>query len=341
VTVRDVNRPAKEVARRVFSLREALTQPVGDPREAASAMHEVLVAPILPDLRAAGATSILWSLDGPLRYIPTAALWDAASKRWLVQDYRTAVIATADVSKLGRSAKADLKVLGAGVTLAYHGLQPLKSVAAELEAVVRDRANPSGALPGQRLLDKDFTREAWLRELGKRWSVVHVASHYVFSPGAEGSYLLLGDGDRLTLEDLDASASENFRGVELLTLSACETALAAEDGMVELAGSEVDGLAMVAQKGGAANVLASLWAVDDPATARVMANLYRKIGSGKASVGEALRTAQLELLGPTGGAPADPKTRGIKGRNSDGTTRGPPSLAHPYYWAAFVLLGGG
>jgi CHAT domain-containing protein/Tfp pilus assembly protein PilF len=327
-----------EVSRRVFAMREAMSRPGTDPAPAATAMYEVLVAPIAADLEKAGAKTILWSLDGPLRYVPTAALRDP-SGRWLVEGYRTAVITSAmsGGTRVQATAKK-LRVLGAGVTKAHEGFQPLAAVDREVRAVVRDAGNPGGALPGKRLMDERFTKEAWLRELDGSWPVVHVSSHYVFSPHVGGSFLLLGDGSRLSLKELAEAKEPPFTKVDLLSLSACQTGAGA-DGSAELSGAEVDGLAMVAQRRGAGAVLATLWPVDDPATATMMADFYRRYGTGKVARAEALREAQLAMIhaskpGASGGA-----NRGA--RNVADADARPRDSTHPYYWAPFILLGSG
>jgi CHAT domain-containing protein len=168
---------------------------------------------------------------------------------------------------------------------------------------------------------------------------VHVSSHYVFSPYAGGSFLLLGDGDRLSLKELAEVGAPPFTNVDLLSLSACQTGAGA-DGSAELSGAEVDGLAMVAQRRGAAAVLATLWPVDDPATATMMAGFYRRYGKEKPARAEALRQAQLEMIRGAKRAPEASTTKGWKQRENGAQTSA-LGTAHPYYWAPFILLGSG
>jgi CHAT domain-containing protein/tetratricopeptide (TPR) repeat protein len=345
---RRVDLTSAEVSRRVFALREALQSPGKDPRDASAKVWDVLVAPIAGDLAAASPKLILWSLDGPLRYVPTAALWDASRGQWLVEQYRSAAIATASLRTLTKERARTWRALGLGVTEQHGDLSRLAAVDGELRSVVRDDASPQGALPGKRLLDAQFTRDAMLRELKGSWPIVHIASHYIFSvpEGAAdtGSYLLLGDGSRFTLRELDQLKTPVFADVDLLTLSACETAVAAESR--ELSGAEVDGLAIVAQRRGAASVLATLWPVNDPATAAFMVDLYIRLRGGKLSKAEALQQAQLAMIR---GQPDSPSPKGIRSDPSRGlsaraTTSKPAargSRSHPYYWAPFVLLGNG
>jgi CHAT domain-containing protein/tetratricopeptide (TPR) repeat protein len=338
---------AKEVARRAFALATALARPGADPREASAKVYEVLVAPIADDLAAAKVKTILWSLDGPLRYVPPAALWDQEKKEWLAQRYENVEITTASLFRLNQQRARRWKALGVGVTTEHGELRALGSVDGELRAVVRDEKNPKGAIPGTRLTNADFTRESFMKQLASGWPVVHVASHYVFhvpeGESDEGSYLLLGDGGRLTLKDLAEVKKPLFGGVDLLALSACQTAVGAEAS--ELSGAEVDGLAMVAQQRGAAGVLATLWPVNDPATAAFMGDLYARLRTGKVTKAEALRQSQLSMIKES----TAPRKNGAETRSitSDEAEKREeahasfPGWSHPYYWAPFILLGNG
>src|SRR5712691_2264091 len=150
-----------------------------------------------------------------------------------------------------------------------------------------------GVLPGTIKLDEAFTQEAMLAGLRLRPSVVHVASHFQFEPGNEtNSALLLGDGSFLSLAQIK-SMPNVFGGVELLTLSACNTAT----GGTGANGKEVEGFGVLAQRQGAKSVIASLWPVADSSTKVLMQEFYRlrEANNGATKI-EALRQAQLELL---------------------------------------------
>ena len=141
-------------------------------------------------------------------------------------------------------------------------------------------------------------------------------SHFALRPGnAVRSFLLLGDGTQLTLDRL---AAIDFTGIELMTLSACQTALG---GAITDDGREIEGLASLVQNAGVARVIASLWRVEDRSTALLMAEFYRRLADiragHQAQSASALRLAQLEL-----------RNRVVDGRHP---------YAHPYYWAGFTL----
>ena len=132
-------------------------------------------------------------------------------------------------------------------------------------------ATQTGVLPGVVKLDEQFTESTMLTELRKRHKVVHIASHFQFSPGNEtNSALLLGDGTFLSLAQIK-SLPNVFGGVELLTLSACNTATGGSGAN----GKEVEGFGVLAQRQGAKAVVASLWPVADTSTKLLMQEFYR------------------------------------------------------------------
>lgn len=175
---------------------------------------------------------------------------------------------------------------------------------------VRDEVSAIATLTGGKvLLDGAFTVAAFEREAeGGDYRVVHIASHGVFGGTAESSYILAYD-DLLGINRLQGVLrSEKLQQspIDLLALSACETAEGNDRAPLGIAGA--------AMRARARSVLGTLWPVDDEAARQVMESFYRGLareGQGKAA---ALREAQLELL-------RQPATR------------------HPYFWAPFSLVG--
>ncbi|MFN3202403.1 MAG: CHAT domain-containing protein [Bradymonadia bacterium] len=338
--VRTVPIKRADLYRDIHTMRQALASPSMPIHDAAGRMYKHLVAPIREDLRQAGARTILFALDGPLRYLPPAALYDAKSKRYLVQTFAVAHYTEASRNTLERDRQRLASAAGLGLSKAQGGFSPLPAVGEELDRLVKQGPEDEGAMPGVVHLDEAFSRDALVGALEDRHPVVHVASHFAFRPGTEDdSYLLLGDGQRLSIAELRSGAFR-FDEVELLTLSACETALS-----TGADGREIDGLATVAQDRGAQSVLASLWPVADVSTARLMGHMYQRLvtGEGKA---QALRQAQLALLnGEIGGVSEVATTRGIVRDGPPAKARDvfvpPPDApwAHPYHWAPFILMG--
>jgi CHAT domain-containing protein len=238
--------------------------------------------------------------------------------------------------------------LGVGVTQAHGDFAALPAVRDELlNGAIKDEKTPDskGIIPGKVFLDTQFTEAAFAQELSSgEYPLVHIASHFAFKPGNDKqSYLLLGDGGALSLDKIRTSPDFKFNGVELLTLSACNTAT----GNAGTDGKEFESFAVLAQQNGALSVLATLWAVADESTQTLMSEFYRERQQNKLSKVESLRAAQLALLN------GSLKTTQTKTRRSDlaGETKNDTAdlpkfttdekkpFAHPYYWSPFVLIG--
>jgi CHAT domain-containing protein len=196
------------------------------------------------------------------------------------------------------------------------------------------------------LLDEEFTLQNFRNNLG-RYPIVHIASHFSLNAGNENdSYLLLGGGDerKLTLASVRQGGAK-FIGVELLTLSACNTVMSSGS---KSNGVEIEGFGMLAQNKGAKSVVASLWAVADSSTRDLMIGFYQQLETNeKIGKADALRNAQLSLLTGKNKAGDNPLWRDridVLG-SGEGTTRKPfktdpnAPFAHPYYWSPFILIG--
>jgi CHAT domain-containing protein len=202
-----------------------------------------------------------------------------------------------------------------------------------------------GVLQGERLLDADFTRGALSASLASRAPVVHVASHFRLDPAShDRTELLLGDGSLLSLSAIERAGDLDFTGVDLLTLSACDTA----SGTLRGNGREVESFGEVVQRAGASAVLASLWPVSDGATAELMGEFYRLRYLEGMDKARALQGAQLSVMRGDAGmkglaargtaiSAAGASTAAVSGTEApywDGT-----GYSHPYYWAPFVVMG--
>ena len=316
----------------------------------AQKLHSWLVTPIAAELENVHATTIAWSLDSVLRYIPINALYDG--RQFLIERYTNVTYTPADTAGLeDEPAVGQWKALGLGVSKLYlNDLSPLPSVPGELRTIVRDSQdqNSHGPLPGHILLDDAFTEQAMEQQLQQNFPLVHIASHFVMGLTTDDSYLLLGgekqggSGYRLRLSDIETMKGLTFDSVALLSLSACETAMSKGDAD----GKEVDSLAAIGRQRGAQAVLATLWDVNDASTGQLMADFYRRWTSVKGiSKSESLRQAQLELLHSStspqsAGAETKEAGRGVVTADTQGGLRaGAARYSHPYYWAPFILMG--
>ncbi len=298
---------SSELNRQISEFRRLLRDPKSNLLAASQALYQLLVAPVAQDLDQAGAKTVMLSLDGALRYLPFGALHDG--QHYLVQRWNLPMYTSVTKNRLRDAVTPQWQAAGLGLTKAMGEFEALPAVKAEMKSIVKTGGD--GVMPGEVYLDEAFTAER-LKDVSKRpFQLLHVASHFRFSPGTEvNSFLLLGDGQQLTLGDI-RTQNYRFNNVDLLTLSACDTGLG---GGRDAQGREIEGFGVIAQQQGAKAVLATLWPVADQSTATLMADMYRRRQNQKLTKTEALRQAQLSLQSQS-------------------------RYAHPFYWAPFILMG--
>ena len=265
----------------------------------AQQLYTWLIQPLEADFKAAGIDTLVFVPDGPLRTIPMAALHDG--KQFLISKYAMAITPGLNLTDPRPIKREGAKVLAVGVTEAVQGFPPLPNVAAELEAL-------RTIFPGTTLVDREFAvgkLEETLKQ--ERFTILHVASHGEFSSEPGKTFLLAFDG-KLTMDRLEQDIGLfKFRDdpLELLTLSACDTAEGDDRAALGLAG--------VAIKAGARSALATLWEVNDVAAAGLVVDFYRGLQDPSISRATALQRAQVKML-------------------SD------PRYEHPGFWAPFLLI---
>ena len=328
--------------RKILAFRTALQNPKLDPLPLAQELYKILLAPVEKDLRAMKAQTLMWSLDGVLRYVPMAALHDG--KQYLVERYRHAVFTPVSNARLKDIPSRNWQALGLGVTKSHGPTIPaLPGVAEEMRGIIREAGGTTGVLPGSVKLDEAFTQESMLTGLREQNTVVHIASHFQFKPGNEtDSALLLGDGKFLSLANIKY-LPDVFSGVELLTLSACNTATGGSGAN----GSEIEGFGALAQRKGAKAVVATLWPVADRSTKNLMQEFYqRREAKTDVTKAEALRQAQFRLLrgelqvtGETLAARSIIHEEDKQANLPQFKVDPQAPYAHPYYWAPFILIG--
>ena len=235
---------AKDLNRQIAGFRRLLRDPNSNPLPVAQALYKLLVEPIMHDLELAGAKTVMLSLDGTLRYLPFAALHDG--QRYMVERWNLPIYTSVTKNRLRDEVTPSWQAAGLGVTRALGEFAALPAVKAEMSSIIK--AAGGGVLPGEVYLDSAFTALR-LQDVSKRsFQLLHVASHFRFSPGTEAnSFLLLGDGQQLTLGDI-RTQNYRFNNVDLLTLSACDTGLG---GGRDERGREIEGFGVIAQQQGA------------------------------------------------------------------------------------------
>lgn len=323
----------KELNALISEFSQNLKTPGGDPRRQAQALYRHLIGPIEKDLKTLDAKVLMVSLDGALRYIPMTALHDG--QLWLTQRYGIVMYTDAARDSLTAKRTPEWTVAGLGVSRGGAGLSPLPAVRWELDEIVRRQQDPEdhGVLPGTQLLDEQFTPDSLSELLNESHPVVHLASHFVFNSNDAESYLLLGNEEKLSLYDFKIG-DYPLGDVDLLTLSACETAV----GGHARNGREIEGFGAMAQEAGAKSVLATLWSVADESTGLFMKEMYRKRTDQNLSKIESIRQVQLAMLNGelTGESGVD---RGFSRDNKVTQTTDWPGYSHPFYWAPFILMG--
>jgi len=317
---RSVTVERRDLGQKIEFFRVALRNPAISAEPMARELYQLLVAPLAADLAQAQARTLMLALDGNLRYIPFAALHDGSG--YLVERYDLAMLTEVASDNLNHRPRGTATIAGLGVTRQIEDFSPLPAVKAELESIVKQ--GTSGLVRGDLRLDQQFSARSLREALDRKHSLVHIASHFVFRPGNEStSFLLLGDGDKLSLNRIREDKLD-FRHVDLMTLSACETALG---GGRNAQGEEIEGLGALVQKQGAKGVIATLWPVADSSTGLLMQNFYRLRGQ-ELTTAAALRQAQLSLLKGEAQAAA-----------GAGSKPAASPYAHPFYWAPFILMG--
>lgn len=301
---------ATELNRMVHSLRSAVSTPGGDARAPALRLHAWLVGPVAAKL--AGVHRLQVAADGALRYVPFAALHDG--QRYLAERYTVLSELAADTPPAAPNihARPSQTVRAFGRTLPDASHAALPGVQQELQDLARLR----GAQV-QTLQDQGFTTEALRQGLLAQPAVVHLASHFVLDAASEeNSYLLMGDGQRLSLTRIGALP---WQGVQLALLSACDSGVQTSG-----QGRELAGFAATLQRAGVANVLATLWPIADGATATWMQDFY----------------APWRQRGAAGATPKAPQAQWVAQAQRQWLRRyAGTALAHPHYWAAFAWMG--
>ncbi|MEO1590183.1 MAG: CHAT domain-containing protein [Cyanobacteria bacterium J06632_22] len=335
---RTVNVTDSEVKAAIETAREALTNRSRDPRSALQQLYRYLVEPIEADLAQANAQTLVYSPDGPLRYVPLGALHDG--NQWLVERFSITNITAASLTDFARPSRegagvGGLSILAAAFSEGAYSLQVgtrqvslagLPYAKVEVEALTDRFSNST------QLLNADFTRSTIVPQMDD-YSVVHLATHAEFVSGRpEDSFILFGDGDQVTLRDV---ASWSLRNVDLVVLSACQTGL----GGVLGSGEEILGFGYQIQRAGAKSAIASLWSVDDGGTQTLMTGFYNYLEQGYSKT-EALRQAQIALINDDREV-LDETQRGFSREFGGGSQTFSSSFSHPYYWSPFILIGSG
>jgi CHAT domain-containing protein len=265
----------------------------------AQQLYDWLVRPLESELIRLKIHTLVFVPDGVLRTIPMSALHDGTS--FLIQKYAIALTPGLYLTDPRPLDRANIRFLAGGLTTSVQGFPALPYVAEEVDTV-------RSLYQADQLLNQQFRTPLLEQELrDSRYGILHIATHGKFSSNADDSFLLTFDG-KLTMTALDKLIGLfRFRQnpLELLTLSACQTAVGDDRAALGLAG--------VAIKAGARSALATLWYINDEASAALIGEFYRQLRNPAMSKAAALQQAQTKLLGDR-------------------------VYEHPAYWSPFLLL---
>ena len=295
---------------------------------ASKQLYDWLIRPLEGQLEELEIDTLIFAMNGGLRLLPLAALHDG--EQFLVEKYSLGSVPSVSLTDTSYRSVQETQALAMGASeFPGTALQPLPAVPVELAAV-------SDTLwQGEDFLNQAFTLSN-LRQMRQRYpfEIVHLATHASFQFDQNSSpFIQLWDG-RMDLDDMRKLQWYNQSMVELLVLSACETAVG--DYANEL------GFAGLAVRAGVKSALASLWQVSDTGTLALMTEFYHHLGEEDVTIkAEALRRAQLamirgeariengQLVGNWGAVPLPANL----------TRNGDRFLSHPYFWSGFATIG--
>jgi CHAT domain-containing protein/RNAse (barnase) inhibitor barstar len=264
-------------------------------------LYDYLIRPAIKDLVSNQIKTLVFVPDGSLRNIPLEALHDG--KNYLIEQYSVALTPGLQLLTPRPLEQVELKTIAAGLTEERQGFTALDHVDLELKEIKEHSHSIV-------LLNQEFTSQSLQQKIRfSDYPIVHIATHGQFSSSLEDTFILAWDS-QININQLDnilqtRNLSQND-AIELLVLSACETAIGDKWAALGLAGMAV--------RAGARSTLATLWSVNDRATAELMSQFYQELSEKHLPKAEAIRQAQLKLI----------HSRWYN---------------HPFYWAPYVLLG--
>ena len=298
-----------DLEKTIQQLRYDLVQPdkVLEAQQLSARVYDWLIKPFQADLTNSDTKTLVFVLDNILQTLPMAALYDG--KQYLIEKFALAL--TPGLRLLNPQQKSDSdRVLAGGVSellqVANRQFTALKNVTNELNSI-------KSTLNGKILLNSQFTETNLAKQLDSRsTSILHLANHGQFSSNPDRTFLLLWQ-KLLTIQDFSRLLKNRKQAmtnpINLLVLSACETATGDRRATLGLAG--------IAIGTGAVSTLATLWQVNDDSTTALMKHFYQKLyEAGDINKAEALRQAQLALW-----------------NNSE------KDWQVPAFWSAYILVG--
>lgn len=302
-----LRRTREEVESQIKAFQRSLQESYRfkEARENSQTLYSWLVELLQKQLDQSGIKTLLFVLDGSLRNVPMAALYDG--KQYLVERYAIALELGLEVQEPAPMNRPTLQVLAASLTDAppnFEQYDKLENVNKELDKIERS------GVKTRLLRDAAFTRDGFKQELTtNNFQVIHLATHGQFGTDRTNTFILAADG-KIQVDELDqlfrTQRERRTNPLNLLILSACQTATGNDRAVLGIAGTAV--------RAGAQSAIAGLWTLADEPSVLFTQTLYQYLGQPQVSRAEALRRAQVALL------------------NDE-------NYSHPRYWAPYVLVG--
>jgi len=314
--------PSQEVVESILTDYRNNIRDVGsnDYLEQSQKLYDWIMRPIDSQLKAMKINTLVFVMDAGLRVVPPAAMHDG--KQFMVERYGIATVASMRATRIEERDRKSTRILAMGLTDSVSGFSALPSVDVEIKTIA------SNVLEGTSFLNKDFTVNNLQaqRQLDK-YSILHLGTHGKFVSDNSGESFIQFWDSRLSLSQIPKLRFDK-PAIDMLTLSACQTAVGNNLG--------ISGLAV---ESGARSVLASLWEVSDAGTAPLMISFY-KFFPNAVNKAQAMQQAQVSLLsgkvkihnGQITGIVGFPD---IKLPTGDSEI----DLSHPFYWSSFILVG--
>lgn len=306
-------------------LRRGVVSVTSSPRDylpPGQQLYDWMLAPLESALEEQDVSTLIFCLGGGLRSVPLAALHDG--DQFLIERYGLGIIPAFNLLDYRPAQLAEAQVLAMGAS-EFETQQPLPAVPLELEAIAQ-------FWPSTLQQNQAFTLDS-LRDLRSQhpFPIIHLATHANFAPGdVEDSYIQFWD-HRIWLDQVQVMDLDN-PPVELLVLSACQTAMG--DPNAEL------GFAGLAVQSGAKAAIASLWSISDAGTFVFMTGFYQALTTAPTK-GEALRQTQIAMLRGDLTFNSAPVQQVVRAEQIPAALQPETrvDLSHPYYWAGFTMIG--
>ncbi|MGK7926881.1 MAG: CHAT domain-containing protein [Spirulina sp.] len=321
---------SRSLSRRLHQFRSTLLDPSDNNYQVhAQKLYQWLIAPIESELEDLDIDTLIFSMGAGLRSLPLAALHDG--EQFLVEKYSLGTIPSVALTDTSYQSVREARILGMGAEEfdSFSNQPDLPSVPLELAAIVDRPAK------GETFLNEEFTLENLRHQRNaSRYDIVHLATHASFQPDNDRNTYIQFWQEKIRLDALREAGWYDDATVELLVLSACETALG--DRRSEM------GFAGLAVRLGVKSALASLWKISDFVTLPAIAEFYSQLAREDVTIkAEALRQSQIALLsgrvrvesgqiiGLSQPIPLPPELHHWEGRD----------LSHPYFWAGYTAIG--